>query len=118
MQDFITSQLLTDKAWKESLDTAFNTSALPAFSSNAGIAAHLRHLLLEGMAEELAEIDAIVANTEQPTFANTIVAFSNAGQKLERASTVMYNLLSAETCDELDELAKRWLQSSRNTVTT
>lgn len=105
MQDFITSQLLTDKAWKESLDTAFNTSALPALSSNAGIAAHLRHLLLEGMAEELAEIDAIVANTEQPTFANTIVAFSNAGQKLERASTVMYNLLSAETCDELDELA-------------
>lgn len=113
MQAFISSQLLSDEAWQESLDSTQNTSdmSFPAgdasdnHADDAEVAARLRRLLLEGMTEELAEVDAIVANPEQPTFANTIVAFSNAGQKLERASTVMYNLLSAETSDELDELA-------------
>lgn len=59
----------------------------------------------EGMRRENEEIKAIANNPEEPTFENTIVAMEHSGAMLERATTLMYNLLSAETCDELDQLA-------------
>ena len=37
----------------------------------------------EGMKQGLAEIDAIVANPEEPTFENTIEAYANSGKLLE-----------------------------------
>ena len=40
------------------------------------------------MAAELAEIDAIAANPEPPTFENTIVALERAGRSLDRARTI------------------------------
>ncbi len=100
MQDFITSQLLTDEQWQEALHTAF-----PHTENAATPAERLRPLILDGMRQEMAEVEEIVSNAEAPTFSNTIVALSKAGNSLERATTVMYNLLSAETSDELDELA-------------
>ena len=62
--------------------------------------------LLQGIEEEDKEIEAIVNNPDSPTFENTIVAFENTGELLDRTSGVFYNLLSAETCDEMDELAE------------
>jgi len=59
----------------------------------------------EGMRMEYEEINAITENPEEPTFENTIVAFERTGAMLERATTLMYNLLSAETCEELDRVA-------------
>lgn len=59
----------------------------------------------EGMRAEREEIRSIAENPEKPTFENTIVALEQSGAMLERATTLMYNLLSAETCKELDELA-------------
>ena len=61
----------------------------------------------EGIRLENAEIEAITSQDEPPTFANTIVALAKTGEILERATTVMYNLLSANTCDELEALAER-----------
>lgn len=61
----------------------------------------------EGIRLENAEIDAITAQTEAPTFDNTIVALTKTGEILERATTVMYNLLSANTSDDLEVLAER-----------
>ena len=59
-----------------------------------------------GIAEEDEEIARITANPEPPTFDNTIVPFEKAGELLDRATTYMYNQLSAETNDRLDAVAQ------------
>ena len=40
------------------------------------------------MAENLAEIDTIAANTDAPTFENTIAALEDTGSTLDRVSTI------------------------------
>ena len=60
-----------------------------------------------GMKEQLAEIDAIVNNTEEPTFQNTILALDKSGQTLNRVSGVFFNILECNTTDELQELAEQ-----------
>lgn len=53
-----------------------------------------------------AEIDAIVNNPEAPTFENTIVAMEFTGDVLDRASSIFFNLNSAETSDEMQKIAQ------------
>lgn len=60
----------------------------------------------EGIRRQNAEIDTIINNPEAPTFANTILAYEKSGEMLHRVNTVFGNLLSAETNDDLQELAK------------
>ncbi|MDE0536141.1 M3 family metallopeptidase [Tenacibaculum sp. L6] len=63
------------------------------------------------------EIDAIVKNSEAPTFENTLVSLDNAGSKLDRATSIFFNLNSAETNKEIQEIAKDispWLSEFRN----
>ncbi|MBQ1990082.1 MAG: M3 family peptidase, partial [Rikenellaceae bacterium] len=45
------------------------------------------------IAEARAEIDAIVADTAAPTFANTIEALERAGSKLTRIEYIFFNIL-------------------------
>ncbi len=52
------------------------------------------------------EIDAIVNNTEKPTFQNTIEALDYSGAQLDRVSSVFFNLNSAETNDEIQKIAQ------------
>jgi len=52
------------------------------------------------------EIDAIVANTQNPTFENTIEALEFSGQELDRLSSIFFNLNSAETNDEIQKIAQ------------
>ncbi len=54
-----------------------------------------------------AEIDAIVNNPATPTFENTIVALERQGYLLGRISGVFFNMLGAETSDELQQIASR-----------
>ena len=68
---------------------------------------HYEPAFLKGMEMHDEEIDAIVNNPEQPTFANTIVALEGSGAPLDRATTILGNLLSAETSDELQAIAQR-----------
>ncbi len=67
---------------------------------------HFEPAIREGIKQQQAEIEAITAQTEAPTFENTIEAFERSGRLLERATTVFENLMSAETNDEMQELAK------------
>lgn len=67
----------------------------------------IEEAISEGIKNEEYEISAIANNPEAPTFENTIVAFERSGELLQQATTVMYNLLSAETNDELDALSQR-----------
>lgn len=73
---------------------------------NIGLA-ELEEAINVGMKREDEEIAAIVNSQEMPNFRNTIVALEHSGDLLERATTVMYNLLSAETNDELEDFSQR-----------
>ncbi|MBU0927453.1 MAG: M3 family metallopeptidase [Spirochaetes bacterium] len=53
------------------------------------------------MAEHRAEVDAIAANPEPPTFQNTVAALDRAGQAFGRVAGVFYNLTASETSDAL-----------------
>ncbi|MDP6578813.1 MAG: M3 family metallopeptidase [Candidatus Marinimicrobia bacterium] len=56
----------------------------------------------KGMAEQLAEIEAIAGQNDAPTFENTIEAMEKSGQMLNRVATVFYSLASAHTNDSLE----------------
>ena len=68
---------------------------------------HYEPAVMEGMKQQNAEIDAIVQNPEAPTFENTIEAYEASGELLERVSSVFGNLMSAETSDEMQALARK-----------
>lgn len=68
---------------------------------------HYEPAIVEGMAQQKAEIDAIINNPDEPTFANTVEPYELSGEMLERTTTVFGNQLSANTCDELQELANK-----------
>ena len=61
----------------------------------------------QAIVEAKAEIDAIVANQEEPTFENTIEAMEYAGQTLNRVAGIFYNLMEANTNDTLQEIAEK-----------
>ncbi|PKA83441.1 peptidyl-dipeptidase Dcp [Ulvibacter sp. MAR_2010_11] len=54
-----------------------------------------------------AEIDAITSNPEVPTFQNTVDALERTGLQLDRATSIFFNLNSAETNDELQQIAQK-----------
>lgn len=66
---------------------------------------HYEPAFLKGIEEQNKLIDAIVQNTEAPTFQNVIQALDNSSPILDRVSDVFYNLTSAETNDELTALS-------------
>lgn len=62
---------------------------------------HYREAFAEALREKRAEIDAIINNPEAPTFENTFLALEYAGSKMEQVCGIFYNLLHAESNDEL-----------------
>ena len=60
-----------------------------------------------GIAEAMAEIDAIVANQDEPTFENTIEAMEVAGQTLNNVAGIFFNLMEANTNDEMQQIAEK-----------
>ena len=62
---------------------------------------------MEGFAEQRAEIDAIVACTDAPTFDNTIAALERSGKKLAKATGVFFNLNETDADDVMREAEKR-----------
>jgi peptidyl-dipeptidase Dcp len=59
----------------------------------------------EGIKQHQEEIDAVADSKDAPTFANTIEALDYSGQLLSRVSSVFFNLYSAETNDQMAEIA-------------
>ncbi|MBY6094226.1 M3 family metallopeptidase [Ferrimonas balearica] len=60
---------------------------------------HFKPAFEVGMAQHMAEIDAIANNPEAPTFENTLVAMEKSGALLSRAASVFYNLSSSTSND-------------------
>ncbi|BFM10921.1 M3 family metallopeptidase [Simiduia litorea] len=57
-----------------------------------------------GMADQLAEMDAIANNPEAPSFENTLVAMEKTGDVLTRAANVFFAMTSANTNDTLEAI--------------
>ena len=66
---------------------------------------------MEGIRRDDEQIEKIVNNPERPTFDNTIISVDdekdNYYDLLSRTSAVFFNLLSAETNDDMDALAQK-----------
>lgn len=67
---------------------------------------HYLPALREGMRLNKEEVELIANNTAPATFENTIVALEQSGKMLSRVQYVFYNLMSAETNDEMDKIAE------------
>lgn len=52
------------------------------------------------------EVDIIANNAAKPTFENTIIALEHAGEQVNKVSSVMFNLNSAETSPELQAIVR------------
>jgi peptidyl-dipeptidase Dcp len=68
---------------------------------------HFEPAMIQGMAEQRAEIAAIASNVAPPTFENTLVAMEQSGQLLDRAATVFFGLSSAHTNDDIEAIQVR-----------
>lgn len=66
---------------------------------------------MEGIRRDDEQIEKTISNTDEPTFDNTIINVDDDKDGyydlLSRVSTVFFNLLSAETNDEMDALAQK-----------
>ena len=60
-----------------------------------------------GIAEAKVEIDAIIANEEEPTFENTIEAMEYAGETLNNVAGIFYNLMEANTNEQMQTIAEQ-----------
>ena len=61
----------------------------------------------KAIAENKAEVEAIVNNDAAPTFENTIVALDRSGLLLDRVVGVFFNVLEADGNDEMNEIAEK-----------
>lgn len=61
----------------------------------------------QAITEAKAEIDAIVNNPDAPTFENTIAALDEAGGRLNDAAGIFYNLMEADTNEEMQDVAEK-----------
>ena len=78
--------------WAPAFDKIRNEHYLPAFKA--------------GIEEAKAEIDSIVSNPAEPDFENTIEALEYSGRTLNRVSGIFYNLMEADTDDEMQAIAE------------
>lgn len=67
---------------------------------------HFKTAFEEAIALAKTEIDDIINNQENTTFHNTLEALEFSGQKLDRISSIFFNLNSAETNDEIQKIAQ------------
>lgn len=67
---------------------------------------HYMPAFLVGIERQKAEIDAIVANEEAPSFENTIEALDASGELLSKVSYVFFNVHMADGNDEMNKIAE------------
>jgi len=62
---------------------------------------------IEGMNQQMAEIDKILNNPKEPDFDNTILAFDKSGKLLTKVSKVFNQLNEANTTPQMQDIAKK-----------
>ena len=68
---------------------------------------HYMPAFQEAIRQNKAEVEAIIANTDEPTFENTIVALDRSGLLLDRVVGVFFNVLEADGNDDMDAIAEQ-----------
>ena len=85
----------------ESFQTPFKTAPFLEIKEE-----HYLPAFTKLISEAKQEIELIANNPEKATFENTIEAMAYAGEKLETAAAIFFNLNSAETSDEIQKIAQ------------
>ncbi|GGE38891.1 M3 family metallopeptidase [Psychroflexus planctonicus] len=67
---------------------------------------HFEPAFENALAEARAEIDAITQNEEKPSFKNTLAALDESAEQLNRISSILFNLNSAETNEEIQQITQ------------
>jgi peptidyl-dipeptidase Dcp len=67
---------------------------------------HFRPAFDVALSQARAEIYAVAADPEPPTFANTIEALERSGRRLDRVASVFFNLVGAHTNEELQAIER------------
>ena len=62
-----------------------------------------------GIAQQQAEIDAIIANTDAPTFENVVEAYEKSGAILDRAVGVLFNVSETDATESLQKIVEQVL---------
>jgi peptidyl-dipeptidase Dcp len=79
----------------------FNTAPFSKISNS-----HYKPAIEKAIEIAKVEIDEIIKNSEKPSFENTTVALDFSGEKLNRITSIFFNLNSAETNDEIQQIAQ------------
>ena len=82
-------------------DTPFGTPPFDIIRTE-----HFREAVEEAVRIAEAEITSIGENTDSPSFDNTVAALEKSGDILGKITSVLFNLNSAETCKELQSVAR------------
>lgn len=67
---------------------------------------HFLPAFKEAINQGEAEVKAVIENAAEPTFENTIAALDRTGKLLNRTAGIFFNLINAETNDELQKIAQ------------
>ena len=67
---------------------------------------HYMPAFRKGIEEAKSEVTAIVENPDRPTFENTILALENSGKTLDRVSGIFFNVMEADSSEELQQIAE------------
>ena len=108
MTDSITGEKERVNPFFRPYDTPHNTVPF-----NRITLADYEEAMMEGIRREDEQIEKIINNPDEPTFENTIIPEDEVkGRKhyydlLSRVESVFFNMLSAETNDEMDALAQK-----------
>ena len=62
-----------------------------------------------GIAQQEAEIKAIITNTEEPTFENVVAAYEKSGAILDRVVGVLFNLAETDATESLNAIVEQVL---------
>lgn len=69
---------------------------------------HYMPALKAGIEQQNKEIDAIIANAEQPTFENTVLALDNSGEILNKVAYVFMALVESDNTPQMQALAEEF----------
>ncbi|MBZ9629392.1 M3 family metallopeptidase [Salegentibacter sp. LM13S] len=67
---------------------------------------HFKPAIIKAIEMAREEINAISTNTKEPSFYNTIETLEFSGEKLDRVTSIFFNLNSAETNEEIQQIAQ------------
>ena len=71
--------------------------------------AHYIPAIEAGIAQQQTEIEAIIADSAEPTFENVVVAYERSGAILDRVSSVLFNVSESDATESLQKIVEQAL---------